>query len=207
MEIKYYQVTFVLRPIWNHKPYKTISLFEIYKYETSLYAKDTQTILRGKTDEKEQRIFKEKNLNWVVPAGTFDYIDDNHQLTQSGAVCMDLDYLCLPSEIDEENGDPVTELKEKLLKDPYFETLLLFRSPRGRGLKWWVPVDLTKYEFRYWFLAIRNYTMTTYHLTEKQVDAKVGHPSAGCFLGHDPQCYLKPELYSYFNTKTLWTTK
>jgi len=194
MEIKCNQFTFVRRPIWNHEPDRVITLHDIYKYETSTYALTTQTTLRGMAGEKEQRTFKERNFDWVVPGGTFSYIDDNHQLTQSGDLCLDFDYMCLPSEIDEEKGDPVSELKGKLLEDPYFETLLLFRSVRGCGLKWWVPVDLTKCDFRTWFQAVRNYAMATYHLTEKQVDAKVGHPSAGCFLGHDSHCYINPKL-------------
>ena len=195
MLIQNHVFSFVRRPITNHYPDRAITLFNIYQYEVSTYAQDTQKILRFLTDEKKQRDYKSKYFDWVVPAGTFSYVSDDHQLTQSGAICMDLDYLCLPSEIDEDNGDPVTELKEKLLADPYFDTLLLFRSVRGCGLKWWISVDLTRYDFRTWFQSIRNYTMATYHLTDKQVDAKVGHVSAGCFLGFDKHCYLKSELF------------
>lgn len=198
METKRYVVSAFRRPIYNHIPCGEISLFDVYRYEVSTRAVETQKILCAITDEKAQKAFKDKNFDWVTPAGTFSYASDDKQLTASEVVCMDLDYLCLPSEIDEENGDPVTELKEKLLKDSYFETLLLFRSPRGRGLKWWVPVELTKCDHRTWFTAIRNYVMQQYKLTDIQCDKQVVNESRGCFLGHDSHCYLKPELFEYF---------
>lgn len=198
MEIKKYTCSAIRRPIYNHEPCGVISLFGIYRYEVSSRAIVTQKTLRDMTDEKAQKAYKDRNFDWVTPAGTFDYASDDKLLTYSCCLCMDIDCLCLPSEIDEENGDPVTELREKLLADPYFETLLLFRSPRGRGLKWWVPIDLQKCDYRKWFTSVRNYMMQAYHLDEKQADAKVGHESAGCFLGHDAHCYLKPELFEYF---------
>lgn len=198
MEIRRNIVSAFRRPIFNHIPCGEISLFDVYRYEVSRRAMETQKKLRAMTDEKEQRSFKERNFDWVTPAGTFSYADDDKQLTASETICMDIDYLCLASEIDEVNGDPVTELKEKLLKDPYFDTLLLFRSPRGRGLKWWIPVDLSKCDHRTWFTAIRNYVMQTYHLSDEQCDGKVINESRGCFLSYDPNCYLKPELFEYF---------
>ena len=198
MEIRKYMTSAFKRPISNHYPCGEVSLHGIYRYETSNRAVETQKTLRSLADEREQKQYKNRNFDWVTPGGIFSYASDDKLLTYSCCLCMDIDYLCLPSEIDEENGDPVTELREKLLADPYFETLLLFRSPRGRGLKWWVPIDLQKCDYRKWFTSVRNYMMQTYHLDEKQADAKVGHESAGCFLGHDAHCYLKPELFEYF---------
>ena len=198
MEIRENITSAFRRPISNHYPCGEVSLHGIYRYETSNRAVETQKTLRSLADEKEQKQYKNRNFDWVTPGGIFSYASDDKLLTYSCCLCMDIDYLCLPSEIDEENGDPVTELREKLLADPYFETLLLFRSPRGRGLKWWVPIDLQKCDYRKWFTSVRNYMMQTYHLDEKQADAKVGHESAGCFLGHDAHCYLKPELFEYF---------
>lgn len=134
MEIKRYQVSAFRRPISNHYPCGEVSLHGIYRYETGNRAVETQKTLRSFTDEKDQKQFKNWNFDWVTPSGTFSYASDDKLLTYSSCLCMDIDYLCQPSEIDEENGDPVTELREKLLVDPYFETLLLFRSPRGRGI-------------------------------------------------------------------------
>ena len=195
MEIVKYQVSALHRPITNHDPCGQVSLHGIWRYETGSRAVETQKQLRSIADEKAQRHFKDWNFDWVTPCGCLSYANDQSILSYSGCLCMDLDYLCLPAEINEE-GDPVTELKERLLKDPYFETLLLFRSPRGRGLKWWIPIDLNECDFRKWFRSVRNYLMSQYHLTEKQVDPTVGHESAGCYLGHDAHCYLKPELFN-----------
>ena len=105
----------------------------------------------------------------------------------SGIICIDLDDIA-----------DVEGLFQKLLSDPFFETLLLFRSPRGCGLKWFVPIDIDKCDHRTWFTAIRNYLMATYGLSDKQVDPACSNPSRACWLCHDPEVYLKAELYEHF---------
>ena len=95
-------------------------------------------------------------------------------------------------------GQRVEELFERLIDDPMFETLLLFRSPRGFGLKWFVHIDLTRCDHRTWYTAIRNYLMHTYNLDDKQVDKTCGNPSRACYLCHDPLAYIKPDLIEFF---------
>jgi len=183
------------RPIYNHHPCGVMTLFDIFLYLTCSNAVETQRVLRAITDDKIQKKYKDANFDWVTPAGIFSYANDESLIKASGVMCMDIDYLCLPSDIDEEKGDPVTELKEKLLRDPYFETFLLFRSPRGCGLKWWVPVDLDQCDHRTWFTSIRNYMMRTYHLSDIQADKQVINMSRGCFLGHDDHCHLHKDFF------------
>jgi len=195
--IQKFQFSCFERPVFNHWPCGVGTPFGVYRYEKSDKALDYQNTLRGLTDEKAQRPYKEKNFCWVTPAGRFSYAADDKILSYSCLMCMDLDYLCHPSEIDEENGDPVTELREKLLKDPFLDTILLFRSVRGCGLKWWVVIDLEKYDYATYFTGIRHYLMSEYHLTDKQCDKQVANLSRGCFLGHDAHCYLKPELIKF----------
>jgi len=191
---KEFKHSWFMKPITNHVPCWVGTPYDVYQYVTSERALDAQNELRSMSDEKIQRNYKGRNFHWVTPAGVFSYASDDKVVTYSGLVCMDIDYLCQPSEIDEEHGDPVTELKEKLLNDPRFDTVLLFRSPRGRGLKWWIPTDL-EFGYREYFTAVRNYLTAAYHLTNEQVDANCINESRGCFLGHDAHCYLKPELF------------
>ena len=92
----------------------------------------------------------------------------------------------------------VGELKQRLIDDPCFSTLLLFTSPRGNGLKWFIPIDLTRCDHKTWFTAVRNYLMATYGLTDKQVDKQCQNPSRACFLSHDPEAYLRTDLIEFF---------
>ena len=181
-------VSFFHRPIKNKWPEREpLSLFQVYQMvHTNRYRPET-TALRAIDDAQEQRKYKDENLDYVTPSGQFSYCNDQSLLQHSGLICMDLDELT-----------NVDDMKQRLLDDPMFETMFMFRSPRGRGLKWWVEIDLTRCDHRTWFKAIRNYLMTTYGLTVKQVDASCANPSRACFLSYDPEAYLKPELIEFF---------
>ena len=174
-------------PISNKLPLCEITLFQVYQYIVGPEAKSRTFCLRSITDKKEQKSFKVRQLDYITPSGTFTYCKDEGLKEHSGIICMDLDDI-----------EDVEVLFQKLLSDPYFETLLLFRSPRGCGLKWFVPIDLSKCDHKTWFNAIRNYLMKTYGLSEKQVDPACANVSRACWLCHDANAYLKTELYEYY---------
>ena len=183
-----HMMSFFRRPITNKRPEREpVSLFQVYQMvRTNRYRPETMA-LRAIADEHEQRSYKGANLDYVTPSGLFAYCNDQSLLHHSGLICMDLDDL-----------DDVEDMKCKLLADPMFETMFMFRSPRGHGLKWWVEIDLTRCDHRTWFTAIRNYLMATYRLTDKQVDASCANPSRACYLSYDPDAYLKTKLIEFF---------
>ena len=92
---------------------------------------------------------------------------------------MDLDHIA-----------DVDSLKQQLIANELFQTLLAFRSPSGDGLKWFLRIDLQKCSHRQWFDAVRNYLMSMYGLSEKQVDPSVRNESRACFLCYDPAVYV-----------------
>ena len=183
------RMSFFTKPITNKRPNgQPLSLFQVYRYIiTRRYMPETEQ-LRGINDDDKARDFKGQHLDYVTPSGIFSYCSDNSLVRHSGVLCMDLDYL----------GNRVEELFKLLIHDPMFETLLLFRSPRGFGLKWFVHIDLTRCDHRTWYTAIRNYLMHTYNLDDKQVDKTCGNPSRACYLCHDPLAYIKPDLIEFF---------
>ena len=75
-----------------------------------------------------------------------------------------------------------------------FETLLLFRSLRGSGLKWFIHIDISRHNHKTWFNAVRNYLIITYKLTEKQVDKSCINLSRACYLGYDDKAFLNKQL-------------
>jgi len=183
------RMSFFRKPITNKRPEpQAWSLFQVYEYVRGRMAMNTTEQLRALCDDKQQRSFKGNNFDYVTPSGLFAYCNDHSLLKHSGVLCMDLDYL----------GGRVEELFQELQDDPCFDTLLLFRSPRGMGLKWFVHIDLERCDHSTWFQAVRNYLMATYELGDEQVDKLCGNVSRACYLSHDPEAYLKTELIEYF---------
>lgn len=182
------RMSFFTKPITNKWPTaEPVSLFQVYQYvHTRRYLPETCN-LRAIDDDKARQ-YKGQHLDYITPSGIFSYCSDTSLVCHSSILCMDLDYL----------GESVEKLFELLIHDPMFETLLLFRSPRGQGLKWFIHIDLSRCDHRTWFQAVRNYLMHTYHLTDKQVDKMCGNPSRACFLCYDPDAYLAPNLYEYY---------
>lgn len=178
-------MSFFRRPITNKTPEQMpISLRQVWEYVKSERAKAATEEVRTIVDEKVARAFKADNFDNITPGGTFKERADDGLVNPSGVVCMDLDHL----------GSRVEELFKALLDDPQFATLLLFRSPRGFGLKWFVGIDLDVCDYRTWYTAIQNYLMKIYHLPEKLVDPSCKNISRACYLGYDPEAYICPAL-------------
>lgn len=183
------RMSFFKKPITNKWPTaQSVSLFQVFQFVHGPGAYPETRDLRLISDDNEARDFKGLHFDYVTPSGIFSYCSDTSLIRHSGILCMDLDYL----------GDRVEELFKLLIHDPMFDTLLIFRSPRGFGLKWFIHIDLTRCDHRTWFQAVRNYLMHTYHLSDKQVDKMCGNPSRACYLCYAPDAYLKPDLYEYF---------
>ena len=79
--------------------------------------------------------------------------------------------------------------------------LLLFRSPSGKGLKWFIAIDIDKCDHGTWFDGVRNYLMATYGLTGKQVDPQCKNVSRACFMSYDPDAFINICIYNDFFKK------
>ena len=180
MESNPLEMSFFNPPITNKVPSRTASLGEVARVVRSgMLALETQQ-LRGISDKAEARSYKGRNFPYVTPAGVFSYCNDQSMVSHSGALCIDLDHL-----------KDVDRMKQLLLADAHFTTVLAFRSPSGDGLKWFVRIDLSLADHQTWFQAVRNYLLDTYKdLTGENVDAHVGNLSRACFLCYDPDAYV-----------------
>lgn len=179
--------SFFRKPITNKVPAGEVSLFDVYQYVKCPEARPETEMLRTIIDEHEQREYKGRHFDYITPGGVFSYCSDSSLIKESGILCVDLDHI----------GD-VDSLKHKLIIDPNFNTPLLFRSPRGQGIKWFVEIDSTKGDYKTWYAGVRNYLMTTYSLTEEQVDKSCSNVSHPCYLSHDPEVYLRTDLIENF---------
>ena len=183
MGIRVLKMSFFKKPITNKIPLMTVNLFQVYQAICSDYYKAVIIQLRAIDDKEEQRKFKGKFLDYITPSGTFKYDDDRSLIKHSGILCVDLDDL-----------NDVEIIKQKLISDDNFDTLLLFRSPCGHGLKWFISIDLNMCDHKSWYTAVRNYLMAVYGLSEKQVDSSCSNVSRACYMSYDPDAYIKEEI-------------
>lgn len=167
------------KPVTNVIPTKEITLIEVYNLiQGNEFASCTST-LRNIQDVKEARKYKAFNFDYVTFSGAFSKRNDKHLKKHSGLLTIDFDHI-----------SNISTLKEELLKDEYFETELLFTSPSGDGLKWIIPIDLTKVKHQDYFKAVANYIQHTYSL---EVDGSGKDISRACFLPHDPNVFINPK--------------
>lgn len=167
------------KPVTNINPTRDIDLIEAFSMiKGDAFAPCTST-LRSIQDVKEARKYKAFNFDYVTFSGSFSKRNDKNLRKHSGLLTIDFDHV-----------QDISGLKAELLKDQYFETELLFVSPSGDGLKWVIPIDLTKAGHQDYFKAVANYIRQTYQL---EVDQSGKDISRACFLPHDPHIFINPK--------------
>ncbi len=167
------------KPVTNIIPNRQASLVEVFHLiKGDDFASCTST-LRKIQDVKKARKYKAFHFDYVTFSGLFSKRNDKNLKKHSGLLTIDFDHL-----------KDISSLREALLKDEYFETELLFTSPSGDGLKWIIPVELTKVKHQDFFIAVANYIQHTYSL---EVDNSGKDISRACFLPHDPNVFINPK--------------
>ncbi|MCP4705467.1 MAG: VirE protein, partial [candidate division Zixibacteria bacterium] len=135
--------------------------------------------LRNTEDAKEARKYKAYNFDYVTFSGIFSKRNEKALTNHSGLLTIDFDHI-----------SNISALKKQLLKDQYFETELMFISPSGDGLKWIIPIDVTKAKHQDFFKAVSNYIRQFYQL---EVDQSGKDISRACFIPHDAAAYINPK--------------
>ncbi len=168
-------------PVSNPAPEFSITPAIAYKLIKGSFFQEATEKLRAITDPKEARTFKASHFRYATFSGTFSHRSDKHLLQHSGVMVLDFDHL-----------PDVEALKAKLIEDEQLETVLLFTSPSGNGLKWVIEVDLSGITHADMFRAVSNYVQETYKV---QADPSGKDLSRACFLPHDPAVYLNPKYF------------
>ena len=177
--------SFFKAPISNTTPYKSVCLRQVYNAIKGDYYKERTQRLRAITVPRQARKFKAAHFDYCTFSGTFMVRNDQALIKHSGLLCIDFDHL-----------NNVETLFKRLLQDEYFDTQLLFRSPSGDGLKWVIPIDILQAPHDIFFTAVANYIAKTHGI----VVVKSGRDlSRACFLPHDPNAYLNPEIINPHN--------
>lgn len=176
-------ISYFSPPVQNTKPIDKVSLTELYQLITGDTLKDITVKVRTMSNPQLVRDLKASSLPHITPSGIFYSRCDDGMKYHSEILCMDID------DIDSE--EEFIEIRQRLIEDKNFTTLLLFRSPSGCGIKWFISIDLNQCGHRKWFEAVRNYLYQTYSII---ADEKCINISQSCFLCHDPEAYACEEI-------------
>lgn len=167
-------------------PYKDALLTEIYDYIRGPEAQRQTAALRAEADEKKQSQMKLETLKYCTPFGTFSYRNEKGLVARSGMMVVDMD--------DVGDDERLASLREALKSDPRFVTELLFTSPRGHGLKWFIRVgDMDGMALKDYFRRVSRYLQFEYGVI---IDESGKDVARACYLGHDPDCYINPGYLS-----------
>ena len=178
---KYYEAfpkhfSFFKAPITNIYPDSVMNPFDAYYYIKNGDAAEQTWQLRQIANEKEFRRYKATHFDYVTFGGQFSARSECHQIELSGYIVFDFDHVA------------VKPTREKLLSLEAFETVLLFTSPSGEGVKW-VVKNNSGLEHRDFFRAVSNYLSMEHEL---EVDPSGKDLARACFLPYDPDVYINP---------------
>lgn len=123
--------SFFTKPIENKQPTMEFSLVDAYNYIRGGVSALATARLRS-LPSAQRPAFKRSNFDFCTFSGLFRQRKAEQLLRHSYLVCFDFDHL-----------SDVEAVALTLIGDPYFETMLLFRSPSGDGLKWVVSMEQT----------------------------------------------------------------
>ena len=158
-------------PIKNVKPIKTTNLSKIHSVIVSNRYKAITDELRQSQDKNK---IKASKLDYVTFSGVFKKRANDSLTNHSGLICLDIDDL-----------KSVKRTKEKII---YTQTpSLLFKSPRGNGLKVVYKIDTNEANHIDYFKSLKELFSIELDI---QIDDSCKDVSRACFLCHDPEAYL-----------------
>lgn len=179
----YYIFSFFHAPIQNTVPDVALSILDAYRYISEPVAKERTERLRAMTSQDESRRFKAQNFDYCTFSGLFKSRSSSQLVQHSGLVCVDFDHV-----------EDVPALKRQLLEHEYFDSILMFTSPSGNGVKWIVDVNLQGWEHSRFFKSMANCLKAT---GLPAVDSSGSDVARACFLPYDPEVYIHPKFKDY----------
>lgn len=178
-------------PITNTTVMGKALIVNIYKLIRSDKLKQRTQKLRSIKDKKANSDYKRKNFPLATFSGSFSKRSAAHLISASDLVCIDLDDL----------GDKLSVVKEKLITDYRSKDSLVlgFVSPNGNGYKAVYLVDHYGSDFsnKDYYEGISKYIAQLCQLEFSKIDESCTDIVRGCFLSHDPEAYINPQLLNY----------
>lgn len=175
--------------IKNTRVKKDLPLHEVVQLIKSDTFKNRMEKLRGiekAVHTKENKLYKQRHFCYACFSGTFSYRSDASLIKHSKLICIDLDDLENPQQI-------VRTLAEQGDKEHY---VLSFISPNGDGLKvLFYAYDLSPDTQYSYYQAFSGYLAELCRVPIQSIDKSCKDASRACFLPHDPNIWVNPDLF------------
>ena len=183
------KLSYFLAPIKNTVPYKNITLSDVANAIRGDRAKMSTQTLRAIEDADKAKEFKGKGFDYVTFSGTFSQRKADALIAYSGLIALDFDHV------------DVDEVKSKLNNQTDVDTVLLFVSPSGDGIKWIVPAT-TQEEHVEVFEMYQRYCKEELGL---EVDKSGKDVARACFIPYDAHAVIN-EQYAFCKLQKYWGT-
>ena len=165
-------------PIQNTTPYSNINIEGFYKkISTDQNTKRICDRLRSLPKDAQRKV-KANELDYITPSGIFNKRSNNELIAHSGYLSIDFDNI---PDCD------LNQLKNKLIHDNTIQTVLLFKSPSGNGLKWFIKIPPVAEIHGMYFDAVNNYIQAKYNI---EIDKACRDVARACFVSYDKDAEL-----------------
>lgn len=181
IDIKKAEMQFYKAPAKTTVSNQAVNILQLFELIHGDKYKNTTDTLRSISDDKERKEYKVSHFDFVTPSCTS---------TRRCAEAVTKHSNILAIDIDDYAGD-IDLLKSDLVRDPQLFTLMAFKSPSGKGLKWLVLINLSQASHHDWFIAIEEYLRVKYHV---EIDTHCKDVCRSCFLPHDEYAYINDML-------------
>lgn len=181
IDIKKAQMQFYKAPAKTTVSNQAVNILQLFELIHGDKYKNTTDTLRSISNDKERKEYKVSHFDFVTPSCTS---------TRRCAEAVTKHSNILAIDIDDYAGD-IDLLKSDLVRDPQLFTLMAFKSPSGKGLKWLVLIDISQASHHDWFIAIEEYLRVKYHV---EIDTHCKDVCRSCFLPHDEYAYINDML-------------
>lgn len=161
-------------------PSESISVPQLIDLVKSDKYKEAVLKIRATKSKDDQRKLKKETLDYVTVGGVFSYRAEQNLETPSGLMCIDIDSLANPVEVQKQ--------KDLMKKNKYVHAY--FTSPSGVGLKIIVRIPPEKENYQKYFVGF--YGEFT-DIDPMQFDSGTRNIAHACFLSHDPFPYYNPD--------------
>jgi hypothetical protein len=176
------KISLFYSPITNISNQKALSVTQIAELIRGPRFKAQTDHLRALTDKKLNRQYKAKNFCYATFSGLFNKRAEAGLVRHSGLICIDLDHL----------GNNLERVRSTVNSDP--ATVLSFISPNGDGLKVVYEMDPDKQLQESSYRAFSSHLTKICSLGPAAIDKSCKDVSRACFLPHDPEVFINPDL-------------
>ncbi len=164
---------------------KDLSLKDIIQLIAGETFRQRTVELRSMQDKPANSRYKQTYFSYATFSGTFEKRDNSALIQHSHCICIDLDNLVA-----------VDAVRASIIENVDMNHFLfLFISPNGNGLKVvFFDPELKENNQAQCYAAFSKYLADISKLPKNSIDQSCKDVSRACFLPHDPQIFVNPNL-------------